>query len=396
MFDGGGNRDNPTRLSAQERAAHRWGCSHSEHISGLDGSSNSHTKDSYCPPTSRIGVDTISWAWSETEAVDRFLRLDGIVPPGSDERPLRIVPAALGAVRVNRRIDGLGTLGAFPSASLIYVEGRASALLARDESDHGLGRPRDLGQVRDQVVDELGRLLGSSLRAPAGLRRADLAGECLFDRGEDGSELLELLDAMHSPHHKTAPVRERGGARLETATWKTPVRFRSVMRAYDKGVESGTAGPGERVRLERQLRYSGQKRPTMEQWLAGDLGDLYARPIRSWIRNGVAAGTPEQLIRVLTDAAVIWPNYWASGSSWVGSSGTVHVPLWPARKVERVLGTLAVAQVYGRQWPAWSPKQRQRRMAEVRELGLLLTDRPVRVDVDQAVTGLCELWREAA
>jgi hypothetical protein len=35
-------------------------------------------------------------------------------------------------------------------------------------------------------------------------------------------------------------------------------------------------------------------------------------------------------------------------------------------------------------------------MAEVRELGLLLTDHPVVVDVDQAVATLCDMWRAAA
>ena len=76
--------------------------------------------------------------------------------------------------------------------------------------------------------------------------------------------------------------------------------------------------------------------------------------------------------------------------------GVVHCSLWPARKVERVIGTLALVDVYGKAWPAWSAKQRQRRLAEVRELGLVLTDHPVTVDVDQAVGSLCDLWRKAA
>jgi hypothetical protein len=324
------------------------------------------------------------------------LRLDGAVPDGH-RQPLRLVPAAGGAVRLNRRIDGLGQVGAFPGASLLFVEGRAKALAVHDERDHGLGRPQDLPAVEDSVVERLAGLLGAVPRAPTALRRADLTGELVYDRGEDGRGVLALLDGLHSPLYKTAPVREKGGPGLETAYWRTPKRSIPVLRAYDKGIESGTAPAGERIRIERQLRYSGSTRPTLAQWLTRDLADLYVAPLRGWLRRGgVAAGTADELLRLLTDAAVIWPSYWASGNCWISCTGAVHVSLWPARKVERVIGTLGVVAAYGAAWPAWSAKQRQRRLAEIRELGLLLTDHPVTVDVDQAVGSLCELWRAAA
>lgn len=365
--------------------------------------------DSYCPsraefgqnsdipPGARIGVDTVSWGWSDVAAVDRFLRLDGMVPQGEDRRPLRVVPSSGGGMRLSRRVDGLGTVGAFPGASLLFVEGRVRALRVRDEQDHGLGAVAELPPVQEQVCEDLARLLGRSPEGPPALRRADLSGELDYHRGEDGREFLGLLDALHSARYKTAPVRERGGPGLETAYWRTPRRSVPVLRAYDKGVESGTAPAGERIRIERQLRYRGSQRPTLEQWLAGDLAGHYVRPLQAWLkRGGVAAGTAEELIRLLTDAADIWPSYWASGCCWASRTGIVHLSLWPARKVERVIGTLAVVAHYGRAWPAWSDKQRQRRLAEVRELGLLLTDRPVTVDVDQALTSLCDLWRAAA
>lgn len=341
-------------------------------------------------------MDTISWGWSDGEAVDRLLRLDGLVPDKNDPRPLRVVPSAGGAVRLNRRLNGLGTVGAFPGASLLFVEGRARALRKRDEHDHGLGRAAELRDTQAQVETSLGELLGAKLQARGSLRRADLTGELRYHRGEDGRQLLSLLDALHSPNHKTSPVRERGGPGVETAYWRTPKRSVAVLRAYDKGVESGTAPAGERIRIERQLRYSGGKRPLLEQWLSRDLAALYVAPLRGWLRGGVVAGSATELLRLLTDAAVIWPTYWASGCCWGSSTGRVHRSLWPARKVERVIGTLAVVDVYGKAWPAWSPKQRQRRLAEVRELGLLLTDHPVTVDVDQAVDSLCDLWRVAA
>lgn len=300
-------------------------------------------------------------------------------------------------MRLSRRHPELGTVGAFPGASLLYVEGRAHALAEGDDRNHELGDVDELRRAQARVCDGVGELLGALPKSKMALRRADLTGELAWDRGEDGQEFLKLLDGLHSPLHKTAPVREKGGPALETAYWRTPQRSAMVLRAYDKGVESGTAPAGTRIRLERQMRYSGKLRPTLEQWLERDLAALYTAPLRMWMcGGGVAAGTAAELLRVLTDAAVIWPNYWASGSSWVTSSGTVHCSLWPARKVERVLGTLAVVDAYGRNWPAWSPKQKQRRLMEVRQLGLLLTDQPIRVDVDQAVGSLCDLWRAAA
>ena len=384
-------------MSAKDRARDKWGLSDDPHKPPAEpAASNSRFEDSYCPPLTQIGVDTISWGWSDQGAVDRFLRLDGLVISKDDPRPLRVVPAPGGAVRLNRRLDGLGTVGAFPGACLLFVEGRARALEVKDEQDHGLGEVRQLPRIQEQVLDSVGELLGASVATPGSLRRTDLTGELRFERQEDGRDLLWVLDQMHSPNHRTSPVREKGGRGIETAYWRTPKRSIPVLRAYDKGVESGTAPPGERIRIERQVRYSGGKRPTLEQWLQRDLADMFIAPIRRWLRGGVAAGTAVELTHLLCDAGVIWPNYWSSGSSWVSSSGTVHVSLWPPRKVERVLGTLVVTSSYGAAWPPWSAKQRQRRMAEVRELGLLLTDHPVVVDVDEAVNSLCRLWAQAA
>lgn len=374
-----------------------------------NGACNTHSEDTQCPPRvfcrqnsdtapeARVGVDTVSWGWRDPEAVDRLMRLDGLVVSRDDPRPLRVVPAPGGAVRVSRRLNGLGTLGAFPGVSLLFVEGRARALAARDETDHRLGAVRSLRGLEDQVTEDLGSLLGAGVRAPAALRRVDLAGELAYTRGEDGRQLLAILDSLHSPNYKTAPVRERGGPGIETAYWRTPKRSVPVLRAYDKGLESGTAAAGERVRIERQLRYGASKRPTVDQWLARDLASLYVSPLRAWLKDGVTAGTADEIMRALTDARVIWPNYWCSGSSWASSTGSVRVPLWhPSAKVERILGAVAIVSSWGGAWPGWDAKTRQRRLAEIRKHGLLLTDRPVSVDVDHAVNSLCELWSKAA
>ncbi len=312
-------------------------------------------------------------------------------------------------MRVNQRLSGLGTVGAFPSASLLFVEGRARALQRRDETDHGLAAVRHLPVVQDGVTDALGDLLGAAPSGVAQLRRADLTGELEFDRGEDGSQLLELVHELHSPLHKLHSISQKGGRRLETVYWRTPRKSVAVLRAYDKGIESGTRPVGERIRIERQLRYRGGRRPTLNQWLTADLAGLYTSPVRSWLHGGVAAGTAAELMRLLTDAAVIWPTYWASGACWATGTNSdrgrarqgrgwqgLYVTLWSPSRVERILGTLAVLDAYGNSWPAWNAKQRERRAREIRDMGLIVTDRPVRVDVDQAVSSLCELWRNAA
>lgn len=394
------SRHSPAAMTAEDRAKARWGTDSDISLTGAENrrSSNSLFEDTNCPPRPRIGLDTISVCWSDPDAVDGLLRIDGLVPAG-DHAPLRVVPAPGGSVRLNRRLDGLGQVGAFPGASLLYVEGRAGALERQSEADHALGSPGALSATVERVRHDLGRLVDVTLDPPA-VRRVDLSGELHYERGEHGKEFLRLLDALHAPNHKTAPVRERGGPALETVYWRTPKRSVPVLRAYDKGVESGTAAAGERIRLERQVRFAGARRPSPAQFLARDLAELYVGPIATWLRNGACPGTAEQLIELLTDAAVIWPTYWSSGASWCtgddepGSWG--YAFMWTARRVERILGTLAVVNVYGSSWPAWTPKQRQRRMREIRQLGLVVVDEPPQIDVDLEVSRLCDAWTKAA
>lgn len=358
------------------------------------GCSNSLSRDTQCRFLPEIGIDTISLCWKGAEPVDRLLRLDGLLV-GEDRRPLRVVPAPGRSVRLSRRLDGLGTVGSFPAASLLYVEGRAGALHAHDETDHSLAPVAVLPQTQERVRDDLSELLGTDLESTGAIRRIDLSGELRFARGEDGQALLRVLDALHSPRHKTSPVRERGGPGIETAYWRTPTRSVPILRAYDKGIESGTARAGERIRIERQLRYPGARRPSLSQWLTTDLGEAYVGPLRHWLTDGIAAGTAHQLLEAFTDAALTWPSYWASGSSWAGPGRTWR-PLWPVRKVERLIGTLTLINAYGGSWEPYEDRQRQRRLKELRDLGVVLLDEPIHIDAHALVTGLCEEWRKAA
>jgi hypothetical protein len=334
-----------------------------------------------------IGVDTVSLAWGSAEAVDAFLRLDGLVVNGDDERPLRVVPGAGRSVRLDRRLAGLGTVGAFPGASLLYVEGRLAAMDSADEDNHELGSISRALEVTERTVDRLGELLGRALHTETAVRRTDLSGELTFEHnGRDGRALLRALDSMHSPHHKTAPVRERGGPGVETAYWRTPKRSVPALRAYDKGIECGSHGRGERVRLERQLRFAGSKRPSVQQLVARDLAGEYVKPVRSWLREGVRAVTASEALEGLVDAATLWPRHW---------TGHHCETFWTARKIERLYGTLGVIKVYGKQAPCWSPWVQAARMRELRDLGLLLVDEPVTVDVDALLEQLCDGWRRA-
>jgi hypothetical protein len=60
------------------------------------------------------------------------------------------------------------------------------------------------------------------------------------------------------------------------------------------------------------------------------------------------------------------------------------------------MGTLGILSRYGKAWPPWSDKAVQRRLAEIRDIGLLLVDRPPIVDPELELGVLCDLWRVRA
>lgn len=147
-----------------------------------------------------------------------------------------------------RSTEGGVTVGHW-SDGRAYIEGRVAAIL-HGKDDHRLlwrGDLMDAGLVGQEIAHAESAEIIS-------VGRADLASELTFPDHVEGRRFLAGLAAVDVPWLKTGT---EGGKRsgYETVYWRT-VKGRSiVMRAYDKGVESGTAAPGERIRIERQRRW---------------------------------------------------------------------------------------------------------------------------------------------
>jgi len=117
----------------------------------------------------------------------------------------------------------------------------------------------------------------------AALGRLDVAAELRFADGRDGTAFLHALSLADVPWAKVG-TEGRKRDPIETVTFRS-VKGRSVlMRAYDKGVESGLAPAGELVRFERQRRFRRSLEPSIQQALTYDLDDVFVgRELRSLV-----------------------------------------------------------------------------------------------------------------
>ncbi len=212
------------------------------HLTLVGGASNSRPSATTCTPGG-AGFDTIRLRYRQQEgAYDRARGLDHAV-------------MARGEVR--RTVEGV-TLGAYPDG-LVTVEGRLAAIL-HGQDDHRLLDAAALCGAPDAAAD----LFGLDARQPVGVGRADLASELRFADGREGIELLRAASYVDVPWLKVAT---EGGKRdaLETVAWRSMNGRSIVLRLYDKGRETGTAAPGEWLRLERQRRYRKSRERTVAE-----------------------------------------------------------------------------------------------------------------------------------
>lgn len=231
-----------------------------------------------------------------------------------------------------RRSDGGVTVGAYPDG-LVTVEGRLAALLYGEE-DHRLCGPDELLAGESAAAAAAGV---DDVVEIAGVGRCDLASELSFKDGAEGLALLRAFAALDVPWLKTGTEGSKRDG-LETVFWRS-MRGRSiVLRLYDKGVESGTAAPGERLRLERQRRYRKTAERTVAQLLeAGPVHSFVGRELAELVlaerdvvvcnRLGAIAQLQElvQLGRVGVGVA-------AAVSGWLLFE---HVGSYPARTARR-------------------------------------------------------------
>jgi hypothetical protein len=308
------------------------------------------------------GVDSVSFAWRPTGPAgdDLIARLRA--------REGRLGGA--GAHVLNDRLAGDARVVVFES--VIAVEGRLGALLRGDEGEHRLWDWRALGAGADVARARLLRLVGTEGKDPglggAEVRRLDLAGELRFDRGADGLAFLDALAGLRAPRCKT--VAWRKDAAPQTVYWVADRSRQVKMRAYDKGVESGTHEPGERVRVELQHRPPKSRRRRPDVLAGEDLRSLFIGGLGGWAAApyDVTRGEPEHVMAVLLDRVE-------------------HGEL-SRRKAEALVGQLVGLRVDA---AAGLGKQaRNYRLRELRRAGVVI-DRPAEVRTVPVVEHLAEL-----
>jgi hypothetical protein len=264
--------------------------------------------------------------------------------------------------------------GVYPDG-LVYAEGRAAAIADGSRESHRLASVSDVALAARQVVGDLGGL-GLELDGVVEVGRLDLASELLFDDGRDGLALLHGLARVDLPWLKRFPAETRYG--VESVEWRTLQGSAIVMRGYDKGLESKTAGRGERVRLERQSRKRKGRALAVAKLATEDLRALYLgrelRAIAEQARPVTMCSTPDAI--ELVNAMV--------------AAGDVS-----RREAEGVLGFL----VGGRQAGEYARRTWYRRWGQLRQYGIALDDlrqRPVEIPVARYVDAMASAWAVAA
>jgi hypothetical protein len=214
------------------------------------------------------GVDTWSVCW--------YLREGGAGHRAMEA--LATVPAARSRL-IEETVAG-HRVGWFPGTRLLFAEGHPN--------DQGLCKAEDLPGALDAVTEALadrGILPPAHRLAPmykptlhdgmvalpvvgrtgfAGVRRLDSTVDLAFDDPLHGLAALAGVAALPVPRISKKVQRETGGRRVETV-WFLGSAGRSVLgRWYDKGVESGDAPRGLRIRPEDQRRFAKDARPPVD------------------------------------------------------------------------------------------------------------------------------------
>lgn len=167
-----------------------------------------------------------------------------------------------------RQEDGV-RVGAFRDGTL-YVEGRLAALL-NGPDDHSL---LPVASVRDGAGMGSKRFGFPVDASRAAVGRLDVAAELRFEDGADGLAFLHALSLADVPWAKVGTEGKKRD-RVQTVNFRS-IRGRTIlMRTYDKGVESGTAPPGELIRFERQRRYRKEKELSVSAALNLDVRGLF-------------------------------------------------------------------------------------------------------------------------
>jgi hypothetical protein len=216
-------------------------------------------------------------------------------------------------------------------------------------SDRGVPMPR-----QPQRFDRQGAV------GCAGIRRLDLTVD-LERPADHGRAILSGIAALE-PRLPLKSVIHRGPRGIETVTWQGSSG--KVARTYDKGIESGSHRPGERVRLEDQRRFGRGVRMQSAEVEAGYARALFERRFSMiWAaKKGLTVTTLGPAIAKVQEA--------------------VHAGDMTPASALKVIGYLVTEQ---RGVEVGSRSSRYRHRQAARELGLVLADGAVEeVEIDLA------------
>jgi len=147
-----------------------------------------------------------------------------------------------------RQEDGV-RVGALRDGTL-YAEARLAALV-HGSDDHSLLPVSTLRDGAHAAGERFGFEVDDSVAA---IGRLDVAAELQFEEGREGLAFRHALSLADGPWAKVGTEGKKR-ENIQTVSFRS-VRGRTIlMRAYDKGVESGLAPAGELIRFERQRRY---------------------------------------------------------------------------------------------------------------------------------------------
>lgn len=327
----------------------------------MNGSSNSRSTDEKRPRWDRAGLDTVSAIWGD-EGGSELLSALAAAPT---------IPYARGQLLTDRTPSGMRVMS-WPEMGVVKVEGRLAAAIDKSHQSHRLAERDELRQIGDVMSDELEELLGCrpSTRA-VGVGRYDLVTERDFQDGNDGRQLLRAMRALCPPRCKLKVHSTPMG--VETVTVLSGRR--SIFRAYDKGLESGTAAPGERIRFEAQVQRAKAARQGPNATAESDLRAAFGRTIEPFMQGApvtvtTASGVVDQVAEKL-------------------STGELSVA-----KAERLVGAAELLRRYGRgiyvdDWRS------ARRLRDLRDVGIAIDDQlpeGTTVPVSELLQAALEEW----
>jgi hypothetical protein len=193
---------------------------------------------------------------------------------------------------------------------LAYFEGRVSALADGTPDQHRLGGIHEL-----PLAERVARRIAEDNFVYTGdedgrLGRLDLASELRFSHRGAGRAFLHALATMDVPWCKSR-TDGRKGEGIETVSFHGTRGKTIYLRAYDKGVESGTAPPGQRIRVERQRRFRKEREPALAEMTSADLHRMYVGREFSHLVDlptAVVCNVPEAL-DVLWQQAESWQQF---------------------------------------------------------------------------------------